>query len=198
VLSNNNIGTRPIPSADWIPASRSARRTVFGFVVIAIWSVSAMVMLNRTRSASSCRPPANRDRATAGGVDAKRMIVIGCCCPAPSPASRRSPSCSAATTPTPDFPAGLTDSPASRSRCSAGTTPAASRFGALLWAFLEVRGVLDNIQVPREIVTIMQGAIVLSVVVSYEVIRRLELAAEQRRVGSQLAALGRVTTGSAS
>jgi len=74
--------------------------------------------------------------------------------------------------------------------------PGGIAFGALLWAFLDQAAVsLDVIQVPREIVTIMQGAIVLSVVVSYEVIRRLELAAEQRRVGSQLAA---ATTGSAS
>jgi simple sugar transport system permease protein len=37
--------------------------------------------------------------------------------------------------------------------------------------------------VPREIATIMQGAIVLSVVVAYEIVKRMELAAEQRRVG---------------
>ena len=36
---------------------------------------------------------------------------------------------------------------------------------------------------PREIATIMQGLIVLSVVVAYEVVKRIDLAAEQRRVG---------------
>jgi general nucleoside transport system permease protein len=40
--------------------------------------------------------------------------------------------------------------------------------------------------VPREIVLIMQGAVVLSVVVAYEIVRRYELAAEQRRVAAQL------------
>jgi general nucleoside transport system permease protein len=40
--------------------------------------------------------------------------------------------------------------------------------------------------VPREIVLIMQGSIVLSVVVAYEIVRRYELAAEQRRVAAQL------------
>ena len=49
---------------------------------------------------------------------------------------------------------------------------------------------LDNVGVPREIVTIMQGSIVLSVVVAYEVVRRFELASEQRRVGRELATVG--------
>jgi simple sugar transport system permease protein len=40
--------------------------------------------------------------------------------------------------------------------------------------------------VAREIVLIMQGSIVLSVVVAYEIVRRYELAAEQRRVAAQL------------
>jgi simple sugar transport system permease protein len=57
-------------------------------------------------------------------------------------------------------------------------------FGSLLWAFLEkAKGALDNVGVPREIATIMQGTIVLSVVVAYEIVKRMELAAEQRRVG---------------
>ncbi|HWM01987.1 MAG TPA: ABC transporter permease, partial [Actinophytocola sp.] len=36
------------------------------------------------------------------------------------------------------------------------------------------------------IATIMQGSIVLSVVVAYEIVKRFELAAEQRRVGRAL------------
>jgi len=202
VLSNNNIGTRPIPSADWIPGIPfGSAGTVFGFVVIAILvGVGYWVMLNRTRfgfelQASGESPTA----ATAGGVDAKRMIVIAMLLSGAI--------------------AGLTALPELLGRDHTYTlispqgygftgiavallgrnNPGGIAFGALLWAFLDQSAVsLDNIQVPREIVTIMQGAIVLSVVVSYEVIRRLELAAEQRRVGSQLAASAAVTTGSAS
>ncbi len=44
---------------------------------------------------------------------------------------------------------------------------------------------LETIGVPREIATIIQGTIVLSVVVAYEIVKRAELAAEQRRVGRQ-------------
>jgi simple sugar transport system permease protein len=61
--------------------------------------------------------------------------------------------------------------------------------GALLWAFLDKSALaLDNIGVPREIVLIMQGSVVLSVVIAYEIVRRYELAAEQRRVAAQLRA----------
>jgi simple sugar transport system permease protein len=42
--------------------------------------------------------------------------------------------------------------------------------------------------VAREIVLIMLGSVVLSVVVAYEIVRRYELAAEQRRVAAQLRA----------
>jgi simple sugar transport system permease protein len=199
VLNNNNISTKPIPSSNWIPGiSFGSAGTVFGLVLLAVLvGVGYWVMLNRTRfgfelQASGESPTA----ATAGGVDAKRMIAIAMLVSGAI--------------------AGLTALPEVLGRDHAYTlispqgygftgiavallgrnNPGGIAFGALLWAFLDQSAVsLDNIQVPREIVTIMQGAIVLSVVVSYEVIRRLELAAEQRRVGLQLAA---ATTGSAS
>jgi ABC-type uncharacterized transport system permease subunit len=199
VLNNNNISTKPIPSSNWIPGiSFGSAGTVFGLVLLAILvGVGYWVLLNRTRfgfelQASGESPTA----ATAGGVDAKRMIAIAMLVSGAI--------------------AGLTALPEVLGRDHAYTlispqgygftgiavallgrnNPGGIAFGALLWAFLDQSAVsLDVIQVPREIVTIMQGAIVLSVVVSYEVIRRLELAAEQRRVGLQLAA---ATTGSAS
>ena len=72
--------------------------------------------------------------------------------------------------------------------------PVGMALGALLWAFLDKSALaLDNVGVPREIVLIMQGSIVLSVVVAYEIVRRYELAAEQRRVAAQLRARVRGT-----
>jgi simple sugar transport system permease protein len=69
--------------------------------------------------------------------------------------------------------------------------PAGIALGALLWAFLDKSAVsLEQIQVPKEIATIMQGTIVLSVVVAYEVVRRRDLAAQQRKVGRALASSG--------
>jgi simple sugar transport system permease protein len=65
--------------------------------------------------------------------------------------------------------------------------PVGIAFGALLWAFLDKSALaLDNVGVPREIALIMQGSIVISVVIAYEIVRRIELTAEQRRVGREL------------
>ncbi|AHI01383.1 ABC transporter permease [Kutzneria viridogrisea] len=192
VLNGNNIGTRNVPQSGWIPGiSLGEHGTIFGFVVIAILAgVGYWVMLNRTRFGFELRASGESPTAaTAGGVNAKRMIVIAMLLSGAI--------------------AGLTALPELLGRDHTYTqispqgygftgiavallgrnNPGGIAFGALLWAFLDQSAVsLDNVGVPREIVTIMQGAIVLSVVVSYEVIRRLELAAEQRRVGRQLAA----------
>jgi general nucleoside transport system permease protein len=202
VLNNNNIGTKPIPSSGWMPGiSLGSAGTNFGLAFLAvIVGVGYWVMLNRTRFGFELRASGESPTAaTAGGVDAKRMIVVAMLLSGAI--------------------AGLTALPEVLGRDHAYTqispqgygfvgiavallgrnNPGGIAFGALLWAFLDRSAVsLDNIQVPQEIVTIMQGVIVLSVVVSYEVIRRLELAAEQRRVGSQLAASAAVTTGSSS
>ncbi|HEU5151424.1 MAG TPA: ABC transporter permease [Iamia sp.] len=52
--------------------------------------------------------------------------------------------------------------------------PVGIALGALLWAFIDVaRTPLSAANLPREIATIMQGIIVLSVVVAYEVVQRV-------------------------
>ncbi len=66
--------------------------------------------------------------------------------------------------------------------------PVGIALGAVLWAFIDVaRTPLSAANLPREIATIMQGIIVLSVVIAYEVVRRAserwEAAAIAREVG---------------
>jgi simple sugar transport system permease protein len=59
---------------------------------------------------------------------------------------------------------------------------------ALLFSFLDSSSIiLDFNGISKEIVLIMQGTIVLSVVIVYELVRRYGVAAEQRRVSRQLA-----------
>jgi simple sugar transport system permease protein len=61
-------------------------------------------------------------------------------------------------------------------------------FGALLWAFLDRSAPnLDFNGYEKEIATIMQGLIVISVVVAYELVRRYGLRRQQQQVGEQLA-----------
>ncbi|GAA2964561.1 ABC transporter permease [Actinokineospora diospyrosa] len=70
--------------------------------------------------------------------------------------------------------------------------PIGMAVAALLWGFLfNTANSLDTAGVPREIVDIMQGVIVLSVVVAYELVRRYRVRAEQHAVGH---ALGRTKT----
>ena len=60
-------------------------------------------------------------------------------------------------------------------------------FAALLWGVLDASSNgLDVSGVPKEIVQIMQGVIVLSVVVAYELVRRYRVRLEQREVGQAL------------
>jgi general nucleoside transport system permease protein len=65
--------------------------------------------------------------------------------------------------------------------------PAGIALGALLWGFMERSAQrLDLENIPKEIVVIMQGTIVLSVVVAYEVVRRIQAARQQREVSAQV------------
>lgn len=62
-------------------------------------------------------------------------------------------------------------------------------FGAALWSFLaSSSNALQAVHVPKEMVTIMQGVIVLLVVIAYEIVRRAGVVLEQRDVARQLAA----------
>jgi general nucleoside transport system permease protein len=65
--------------------------------------------------------------------------------------------------------------------------PIGMAFAALLWGYLDASSNgLDVSGVPKEIVLIMQGVIVLSVVVAYELVRRYRVRLEQREVGRAL------------
>ena len=63
--------------------------------------------------------------------------------------------------------------------------PVGIAFGALLWAFMDaIQTPLANAELPKQITAIMQGIIVLSVVIAYEVVRRVSArreAADLRR-----------------
>jgi general nucleoside transport system permease protein len=63
-------------------------------------------------------------------------------------------------------------------------------FAALLWAYLDAQGngLQINAGVSDRLVLVIQGVIVLSVVIAYEIVRRAGVRMERRRVASQLAA----------
>jgi ABC-type uncharacterized transport system permease subunit len=65
--------------------------------------------------------------------------------------------------------------------------PVGVAVGAFLWAIMERSGeILTFNNVPKEIVTILEGVLVLSVVVAYEVVRRASQTQEERAVARRL------------
>ncbi|MFI0370169.1 ABC transporter permease [Actinomadura sp. 1N219] len=83
--------------------------------------------------------------------------------------------------------------------------PAGIALAALLFAFLDqTSDILQEVDVPKEIVGVMQGVVVLTVVIVYELVRRWEIRLQQRTVavelatGHDLAGEATGTTGSAS
>jgi ABC-type uncharacterized transport system permease subunit len=65
--------------------------------------------------------------------------------------------------------------------------PVGIAFAALLWAFLDQSSqILDFNDIPKEIVAITQAAVLLSVVIVYEVVNRAGRRIDQRRVATQL------------
>lgn len=190
LLFGNNVSTEPIASSGHVPGiSFGSRGTVFGLVLLAVAAaVGYWFLMNRTRFGFEIKAAGESPTAAAaGGVNAKRIIVAAMLLSGGV--------------------AGLIAMPEILGRDHAYTlnlaqgygftgiaiallgrnTAAGIVLGALLWAFLDKSKLaLDNVGVAREIATIMQGSIVMSVVIAYQVVRRFELAAEQRRVGREL------------
>ena len=70
--------------------------------------------------------------------------------------------------------------------------PVGMVFSALLWSALDSSSnSLQGVDVPKELVTIMQGVILFSVVIAYELVRRYRITLEQKDVARALAATAR-------
>ncbi|GAA2837674.1 ABC transporter permease [Crossiella cryophila] len=189
-LRGNNLGTPVVAESGWVPGiSLGGAGTIFGLVVLAVLAgVGYWVLMNRTRFGFELRASGeSATAATAGGVNAKKMVLVAMLLSGATAGLVAMPELLGRDyTYTLNFPAaygftGIAVALLGRNH------PVGIAFGALLWAFLDKSSVaLENVGVPKEIVTIMQGSIVLSVVVAYEVVRRITLAAEQRKVGQQL------------
>ena len=190
VLQGNNISTPQIAASGRLPGIPFAGGQVFGFsVVAALVGLGYWFVLGRTRFGFDLRATGlSEPAAIASGVSVKRMVVI-------------SMLLSGGVAGLVGLPQLLGDSYAYSLNFPAGigftgiavallgrNHPVGIAVAALLWSFLDVSNLpleLDNI--PKEIVTIMQGTIVLAVVIAYEIVRRIGIAQEQRQVAATLA-----------
>jgi simple sugar transport system permease protein len=194
VAGSNNIGTEPIAESGrlgGLPLVPDSTLDVFGFLPFALLvGFGYWLVLNRTRFGFDLRATGrSREAAVASGVDVRRMTVYTMLLSGAVAGLVGMPQLLGASySYSLDFPAGLGFTGIAIALLGRNH-PVGIAFGALLWAYLDVSSVILDIEgVSREIVTIMQGTIVLSVVIAYELVRRYRLRAEQRRVARELAA----------
>jgi simple sugar transport system permease protein len=189
VQNGNNLGTATIPPSGRIPGiPLGSAGTIFGMVLVVVAiGIGYWFMLGRTRFGFELKASGESSTAAAaGGVDAKRMIMFAMLLSGAVAGLVAMPELLGR-----DYSYGI-NAPQGYGFIGIAValigrnSPVGIAIGALLWAFLDKSAVsLDNIGISREIVTIMQGVIVLSVVVAYEIFRRMDLAAEQRKVGTE-------------
>jgi simple sugar transport system permease protein len=191
---SSNIGTRPLPTSARVRGFgfiSGSDNKVFGLILLAIAvGFGYSVLLNRTRFGFDLRATGlSPSAAVASGVDVRRMVVTTMVISGAVAGLVGMPQLLGASyTYSLDFPAGIGFTGIAIALLGRNH-PIGIAFGAFLWAFLEESSqILDLLSVSPEIVRIIQGTVVLTVVVVYELVRRFSLAQLQRAVGEQLAA----------
>jgi ABC-type uncharacterized transport system permease subunit len=193
IAGSNNIGTRPIgPSGQvpGLPLIPEAPSQIFGLIILAILcGIAYSILINRTRFGFNLRATGlSESAAVASGVDVKKMVLAAMLLSGAVAGLVGMPQLLGASyTYALDFPAGLGFTGIAIALLGRNN-PIGIAIGALLWGFLDASStVLDLAGISNEIIIIMQGTIVLSVVIAYELVRRYQLAQEQRRVSRELA-----------
>ncbi|MGS2647549.1 ABC transporter permease subunit [Streptosporangium sp. LJ11] len=193
VAGSNNIGTKPIGPSGQVPGMEIIAGTqtkVFGLIILSVvMGVLYHVVINRTRFGFDLRATGRSETAAvASGVNVKRMILVSMVLSGAMAGLVGMPQLLGASySYSLDFPTGLGFTGIAIALLGRNH-PVGIAFGALLWAFLDTSaGILQIKKISPDIVTIMQGTIVLSVIIAYELVHRYQISAEQRRVSRQLA-----------
>ncbi len=183
---SNNVTTADIAESGHLPAIPTPLGEIDSFLLVAIAvGVTYWVVLGRTRFGFELRASGMSLRAAAvGGVDAKRMIVVTMILSGVVAGLVGMPQLLGSSHHYGlDFPTGLGWTGIAIALLGRNH-PVGIAIGALLWAWLERSAqILDLTGVSREVVTIMQGVIVIAIVVAYELVRRVTQRRERRFVG---------------
>lgn len=191
IVGTQQVTTKPMPSDAYLPGIPVSGGDIYGFIVVAIaCGIAYWVLLGRTRFGFDLRATGlSETAAVASGVSVRKMVIRtmlisgGVAGLVGMPLLLGGSHAYAQ-----DFPTGYGFSGIAIALLGRNN-PIGIALGALLWSFLEQSAqILDLEGVPKEIVTIMQGVTVLSVVIAYELVRRFSLVQQQRRVGAELRA----------
>jgi simple sugar transport system permease protein len=194
VAGSNNIGTRPLAPSGQMPGLHIIPGTpnvVFGAIFLAILvGVAYWYLLNRTRFGFDLRATGmSEPAAVASGVNVKKMILVAMLLSGAVAGLVGMPQLLGASySYSLDFPTGLGFTGIAIALLGRNN-PIGIAFGALLWSFLDnSSNALEFEGVPKQAVLIMQGVIVLSVVIAYELVRRYKVRLVAAEVGRQLGA----------
>jgi len=190
---SNTIGTKEVPEGSRIPGfliGDAANTEVYGFVFIAaVAGFLYWFLLNKTRFGFDLRATGqSTTAAVASGISVKRMTVVAMLISGAAAGLVGMPLLLGQ-----DFNYGSNFQPglgfAGIAIALLGRNhPVGIALGALLFAFLNEQSnpLQILVDVSPEIVAITQGTIVLTVVISYEVIRRYATRLEQQAVARAL------------
>jgi ABC-type uncharacterized transport system permease subunit len=190
-LGPNNIGTKPISHSGRFPGISypGSELKIYSFVIIAVLcGIGFWYMINRTRFGFDLRATGlSQSAAVASGVDAKRMVVVAMVMSGAIAGLVGMPQLLGGSySYSLDFPTGIGFTGIGIALLGRNN-PVGIAFASLLWAFLDQSSqILDFNDIPKEIVAITQAAVLLSVVVVYEVVSRFGQRIDQRRVAAQL------------
>jgi simple sugar transport system permease protein len=197
VQGSNAVNTRPVPEGSRVPGVSldgiiATPSKVYGLVVLAVLvGVLYWFVLTKTRFGFDLRTTGRSESAAvASGVKVKRMVLASMMISGGAAGLVGMPLLFGQDYAYGDtFQAGLGF--AGIAIALLGRNDAVGiAFAALLWAYLDAQGngLQINAGVSDRLVLVIQGVIVLSVVIAYELVRRAGTRMEQRRVASQLAA----------
>jgi general nucleoside transport system permease protein len=192
VLEGQNIHTPAITSGGQVPGipfPDVASITVYGLIVVAAL-VGALYwfVLSRTRFGFDLKATGlSESAAVASGVSVKRMVFLSMLLSGAVAGLVGMPELlGGAHYYSLNFPPGIGFIGIAVALLGRNH-PVGMGFAALLWGVLDASSNgLDVAGIPKEIVAIMQGVIVLSVVIAYELVRRYRVRLEQREVGQAL------------
>ncbi|MCS0637700.1 ABC transporter permease [Streptomyces sp. LP05-1] len=191
---SNDLTTGEIAESGWMPGLDVEGGSIYGFTLIAFaLGVVYWFVLNRTRFGFDLRATGESESAAqASGVDAKRMVLTAMLISGAVAGLSGMPLLLGQThTYSLSFPVGVGFTGITIALLGRNN-PVGIFFAALLISFLEKTSAsLDQYGYEKEIATIMQGLIVISVVVSYELVRQYGLRRQQQKVGEELAAQAR-------
>ncbi|MFT4288852.1 ABC transporter permease [Nocardioides sp.] len=201
-VDGNNLATTTLPKSSWLEGLQlvsGAPNKVYTLTILAVVAgLVYWVLLNRTVFGFSLRATGmSETAAAASGISSKRMILAAMLLSGAvagligMPLIFSSSHSYGLTFQTGLGFAGIAVALLGRNH------PVGIGFAAVLFAFLneQANGLQIQAGVSSDIVSIMQGVIVLSVVIAYAVVQQVNKTAEQRAVAAQLAAAAKTPEG---